>query len=197
MGGDNQRAVIAHILSHHLAELTLRGDIQSVGRLVHQQHLRTCSQSKGHESLLLLTHRESIQLQIHRQLKIFQATLQHCHTELRIERTVDLHVLLQRHCWQIELLRYDEDLLQCIRQSLTCLDAIETNVSLLRTKQSADQIQQRTLTRAVLAQQTVNVILFQFQTEIFEYQVLLTCVLKIDVFYFNHSCIYLLNYPLL
>ena len=53
----------------------------------------------------------------------------------------------------------------------------------------SQQIQQRTLARAVLTQQTVDVILFQRQTEIIEYQVFLTRILETDVTYFYHNAL--------
>ena len=67
---------------------------------------------------------------------------------------------------------------------------------LLGSQQAADEIQQCALTRTVLTQQTVDIILFQRQTEIIEYQVLLTCILKTDVVYLYHNSYFLLIQPL-
>ena len=41
VGRNDERAVVSHILGHHLAEQALRGDVQSVGGLVHQQQAGT------------------------------------------------------------------------------------------------------------------------------------------------------------
>ena len=196
MGGDDQRAILRHILGHHLTELRLRRDVKTVCRLVHQQQLCTSSKGKAHEHLLLLAHRESVQLQVCREFKVLQTVLQHFRTEHRIERTVNLHILIERHVRQIKFLRHDKDLAQSFRLSLTGFDAIETNRTLLRTEQSTDKIQERRLTRAILTQQTVDVVFLQLQAEIIEYQILLTCVLKTDVTYLYHNVKFLFDYSL-
>ena len=187
VGRDDQRAVFRHILGHHLAELALRRDIESIGRLVHQQHLRAGSKGEAHKHLLFLTHREGIELQVGGEFKILQTSLQYLTGETRIERLVDFHIRIKRHRGQVELLGYDEDLLQRFRQTLACFNTIKANRALPGTKQSADQIQQRRFTRTVLTQQAIDIILLQRQTEIIEYQVFLTCILETDVTYFNHN----------
>ena len=61
MGGDDERAVVGHVVGHHAAELHLRGDVQSVGGLVHQQQAGAGGQGEAHEHFLLLAHRERLQ----------------------------------------------------------------------------------------------------------------------------------------
>ena len=150
MGGDDERAVFRHVLGNDLAELALRGNVKSVGGLVHQQELGIRSKCKRHEHLLLLTHREGIQLQVGREFKILQTTFQHLHTELGIERTVDLDILAERHSRQVELLGHDEDLAQHLRFSQLGFNTVEAHTALLGTKQTRNQVEQRRLARTVL-----------------------------------------------
>ena len=189
MGRDNERTIASHILGNHLTELTLRRDIQSVGRLVHQQHTGVGSQGKGHKHLFLLSHREGIQLQVATQLKILQTALQNGCAEQGIEGAVNLYILIERHSGQVELLRNDKDILQRFRATQFGLDTIKAYSTLLGAQQSSNQVKQCALTCTVLTQQTINIILLQFQTEIIEYQVLTTCVLKTDVVYLDHNSI--------
>ena len=107
---------------------------------------------------------------------------------------VDLHILLERHRGEVKLLRHDEYLLQRLRLAKLGLDAIESDSARLGAQQTANQIKQSRFASSVLAQQTVDVVLFQLQTEIIEYQILLTCVLKTDVFYLNHILLNLMVY---
>ena len=143
MGGDDERSVFRHMLGNDLAELALRRDIQSVGGLVHQQELGIRGEGKRHEHLLLLTHREGIQLHVRRKFKIMKTALQHFHTELGIERAVDLDILAKRHCRQVELLGYDEYLAQHFRFPQLGLDTVEAHTTFLGTKQTANQVEQR------------------------------------------------------
>ena len=143
VSGDYQRAVITHILCHHLAELTLRRDVQSVGRLVHQHHLGVRCQCEGHEHLLLLAHRESIELYVSGEFEILQAVLKHLRAKPRIERAVYLHIIVERHGREVKLLRHYENLLQRFRLSLACLHTFIEHLALLRPQQSAYQIEQR------------------------------------------------------
>ena len=98
------------MISVRFAELALRGNVESVSRFIHQQHLRAGSEGETHKHLLLLTHREGIELQVGGELKILQTSLQHLTRESGIERLVDLHIRIERHRGQVELLRYDENL---------------------------------------------------------------------------------------
>ena len=98
MGRDNQRAVLTHILCHHLTELALRGDIHTVGGFVHQQVVGLRSQGDTHIHLFLLTHREGFQVQVGGEFEVFQATFQHLTTEMRVEALHQTDILFQSHC---------------------------------------------------------------------------------------------------
>ena len=172
---DNQRALLRHVLRHHLAELRFRRNVQPVRRLVHQQQFRPCRQGERHKHLLLLTHRQRAELQVRRKLasstsvttresrassallsllrqfKILQTSLQHLAAETRIERLVNPDILLQRHRRQVELLWHDENLLQRLGLSLVCFDAIETHRPPLCPQQPGNQVEQRRLACPVLA----------------------------------------------
>ena len=50
--------IIRHARCYKLTELTFTGNIQSVGRLVHQQKRSVCSKRKAHEYFLFLSHRK-------------------------------------------------------------------------------------------------------------------------------------------
>jgi hypothetical protein len=60
-------------------------------------------------------------------------------------------------------------------------------------QQSAEQIEQRRLTRAVLSQQSVDAVFFQCQTEIIKYQMLRSGILETDVLYFYHIRLLLID----
>ena len=67
------------------------------------------------------------------------------------------------------------------------LHPIVTDASCLGAQQAGNQIEQGRLARAVLTQQAVDAVCLQAQTEVVEDQVLLTCVLKTDVFNVYHN----------
>ena len=54
MGGDDDDPVFGGTFGDDAAQGGLRGDVQTVGRLVHQQHLGVQCQCKGYQCLFLL-----------------------------------------------------------------------------------------------------------------------------------------------
>ena len=109
MGGDDENAVVCHIVCHNLPELCLRWNVEAVGRLVHQQDAGAGGQGEAHVHLLLLAHRQFIELVEVWQGEIRQAFLQHLVGEVGIEGLVDFHVCVKRHVGQLKLLWHYED----------------------------------------------------------------------------------------
>ena len=107
MGADDDETVIGHALCHHLAELTLRGDVEAVGGLVHQQQTGVGSQSDTHVGLFLLAHRQLTKVHLQGQLESLQTAVQLFATETRIERQEQLHIFVKRDGGQLEILRHD------------------------------------------------------------------------------------------
>ena len=140
VGGDNHASLLGHRVCHHASELCLRGDVESVGGFVHQEIAGVGGESKTHEHLLLLTHRQFVELMEQRQLKILQAALQYLAREIGIEHLVDLNVCVESHCGHLKLLGHHEDVAQDIWIALICSHSIHKDFSLLCTQQSTDEI---------------------------------------------------------
>ncbi len=65
MGGNDNRLVVRHTRSQKFAELALSRNIQSIGRLIHQQQGSIGGQRKTHEDFLFLPHGQGSQISIH------------------------------------------------------------------------------------------------------------------------------------
>ena len=70
VGGDDERTVVGHVAGHDLAEKGLRGDVETIGGLVH--HQQTCARGNGkaHIHFLFLTHGQLFQIRLGRHLKV-------------------------------------------------------------------------------------------------------------------------------
>ena len=74
---------------------------------------------------------------------------------------MNFHILLQRKVRKIILFWHYIQFAQHLRMAFLGFHTIDINGSLLRTEQTGNQIKQCTLSRSVLAQQTVDALLVQ------------------------------------
>ena len=105
VGVDENGAVIAHLACHKAAELALTGNVEPVGRLVHQHKAGVSGKGKAHEHFLLLSHRER------RERLDFGIDVEDCEVvkhvvvaETRVECTIEGGKLAQRHSRHLKLL---------------------------------------------------------------------------------------------
>lgn len=95
-------------------------------------------------------------MNVGRQLKVGQATVERCLAEVGIEHAVGAHIVLQAYVRQVILLGYEVDVLQHVGLAQGAGFAVEGNCSLALAQQSAHKVEQGRLARAVLAQQSVD-----------------------------------------
>ena len=186
MGRDDEHAVVGHVAGHHTAELCLRGNVQAVGGLVHQQQPRSGCEGKAHEHLFLLPHRERVQFEGGGQFEDVQAAVEHLAAETGIERAVDAYVFVEGDVGQFKLLGHNEHLLEHLGAALARLYTVVGDGTFLRMQQSANQIEQCRLACAVFAQQTVYVVFLQLQAEVAEHLFGGACIVETDILNLYH-----------
>ena len=186
MGRDDEHAVVGHVACHHTAELRLRGDVESVGRLVHEQQPRSRGEGEAHEHLLLLPHRERVKFEGSGQFEVIQAAVEHLAAETGVERTVDAYVLVEGCVGQLKLLGHNEHLLEHLGAALARLYTVVGDGTFLRMQQSADEVKQCRFARAVLSQQSVYVVFLQLQAEVVEHLFGGACIVETDILNLYH-----------
>ena len=154
---------------------------------VHKQQLGVGRQREAHVHFLLLSHGKLLQVDVRCQLEVAQTALQHLAAEARIERPVELHVCLEGHRSEVELLGNEEYLLKRFRLMAARVNAVYGDGACRPAQQSADKVKQCRLTRAVLSQQSVDVIVLKVEAEAVEDVLLRALVLVfqvLDVYHF-------------
>ena len=192
VGGDHDGALVGHVLGDDLAELCLRWNVQSVCRFVHQQVLGLGGHGEGYVGLLALAHRQLAQVDVAVQFEVVQATLEHFVGKMWIKGAVEAHVFRQPDAGHLELLGHEEQLAQQLGLALVGCDIVTADRPLRGAQQTAEQVEQGRLARAVLAQQTIDAVFVQLEAEPVEDQLSLAFVLETDVVYVNHT-IYAFN----
>ena len=142
VGGDDEGAFFGHGSGDDLAELLLRWHIQPVGGLVHEEVVYVGGKGETHQGLLLVAHREGIELPVLRQFELFHASVQDVIAEGWIERTIGFHIFCEPHCWQVELFRDDVHLLQGLPFAAAHIGAIHCDLSFTGAQQSHQQVEQ-------------------------------------------------------
>ena len=140
MGGDDDRALLCSMGSDDAAELTLGFEVETVGGFVHQQVARVGGQGKGHQRLLLLTHRELADVELGRKLELREALLEDFVAEARIEDAMRLHILAQGHRWKLKLLWNEIDVGQSSGLAGGDILPIGQHTPALRTQQPRQHI---------------------------------------------------------
>ena len=77
MSRDDEGAVGSHVAGYHTAEETLGRDVQTIGRLVHQQQARAGGKGKTHIYLLLLSHGQLAEIGVAIELKFSKTLVQY------------------------------------------------------------------------------------------------------------------------
>ena len=161
MGGNDNRLVVRHTRSQEFTELALPRNIQSIGRLIHQQQGSIGGQRKAHEDFLFLPHGQGSQISIHIHLEEMQVLHHVFLTETGIELTVQFNIADQGNRRQLELLGYQKHVLQRDGQPAAHVGIMIHHSPTFGSQQTAHQIEQRRLAGSVLTQQTVNPAGFQ------------------------------------
>src|SRR5574344_2385618 len=138
--GDNQYAVVRHIVGNHFAKLSLRGDVKTVCRFVHQHDSCTRGECEAHKHLLLLTHRQFVELMEVRKFEVLQTVLKQVSGEIGIERFHQLPIHVQSDAWHVKLLCHDKYVLLDIGIAVVAVHSVHHNLTVLRTQKSADKI---------------------------------------------------------
>ena len=132
VGGDDECRVVRQVLRHYLTKRGFRGNVEAVGRLVHQQPLCACGKGDTHKYLFLLTHRELAQVADVGQFEGREAVVEHLLVEAGVEGTDERDVFLKRHLGQRKLFRHEEDAAEHQRIALGRFHAVNIKMALLR-----------------------------------------------------------------
>ena len=140
--GDKHHLVVGHASSNQLTELTLAGNVETVGWLVHNEHMGVGGKGKGQEHFLLLSHRQRVKLHIHvaTHLKDIEVALKVVNREIGVERSVDADILLQGKVWQVKLLRNQIDVAHCLWKTITHVLAVVSHFTALGSEQTGHQV---------------------------------------------------------
>ena len=160
---------LVHALGHHLAEEALGEDVETVGGLVHQQQRGVGGQREAHDDLLLLAHREALEVERGRQFEARQIPLEVAATELGVERRVDAHIIRQADARQVVLLGHYVAVRQHRRPALAHVDPFKTDGAAAGAQQAHHGMEQGRLAHAVLAQQAVDAARLKAKIEVAEY----------------------------
>ena len=183
---DDERLFLTHACNHHLAEEALREDVESVGGFVEQQILGVCGQSDADVHLLLLTHRETAQIDLGRHLELTQTLFQQFVTETGIEGLDGFYITSKADGRQVVLFWHDEDFREYLGIALASVHAIDLHTSFLCTKQTRDEIEQCALSCSVLAKQSIHASVLKLKREILQHLCRRT-VAECYIFNINHS----------
>ena len=156
VGRDHDRALIIHLLGKHLTQSLSRGNIQTVGRLIEQQHGSIARKRKGQVCLLALSHRHTINTLGTIDLETRAAIVKTCLVIIGIERSCNLHKAIKSQLRETELLRHDHQ--RCIecRTTLRNIDTLNRDCPRIGIEQTRHQIEQRALARTIATQQPDN-----------------------------------------
>ena len=159
MGRNEHHLVVGHSSADEFAELTLAGDVKTIGGLIHNQGVGVGSEGESHEHLLFLAHRQGVQLGVHvtTHVEDVQITLHVLHAEAGIERRVDSYIFLEAQSWQFKLLGNQENVAHRLGQTAANVLTVHQDFTVLGSEQSRHQVDEGGLTSAVLAQKAVNV----------------------------------------
>ena len=149
MGGNHDTARFIHFADEEFAELAFAGDVQSVGRFVHDEPRGTGGQGKADECLFLLSHRKFAEFDVLRQFEHFQITEQVVMVEMRIERSVEADVLFQVVVRKVEFFGDEEEVAQCVRTAQTHIRAVQAGMSFCWCEEAGHQVEQGGLSDSV------------------------------------------------
>ena len=182
-----ERAVVAEVARHYLAEHAFRGNVQSVRGFVHEQQTRVGRQCKRHEGFLLLPHRKAREMGLGRESEVVHAALEDFVVEARIETCVDFGIALHGDVGEFKFFGHEEHFAQRLHVAPFHIVPFKADLSLLGVEQTADEVEQGALARTVLAQKAVDVAGLETQAEAVEEKRTAPPVAELDVFYLEHS----------
>ena len=152
---NHNRLSIRHARRDKLAELALSGNIQPIGRLVHQEQRSIRRKRETHEHLLLLSHRQRPEININIHLETMKVLNHILLTKTGIEGTVQLHIADQGYRRQFKFLRNQKHILQSYRQPATHIRVVEHHPATFRHQQPGHQIKKSRLSGSILSQQPI------------------------------------------
>ena len=186
MGADDDGAIIVHLGCNYFPELGLAGDVKAVRRFIEQQVFRLCGKGEADEGLLLLTHGQTAEIEVCGKFESSESLLKNLVRKVWVEFTVEPYVLCHGNEGKFELFGDEEYVAESFGETQAGGGAVDADTLFAVVEQSRNEVKECGFSCTVLAQQSDDFALFDFERKVGEHGGVLEVVAEREVIDADH-----------